>query len=89
MKIFFYLNVLLQKWKKNLVKNLIYPIFRISFASCEAGCNAVVDTGTFFILGPKKDIESFANTIGATFDSECGCYMISCNPINSTGYSIY
>ncbi|XP_078512426.1 pepsin A-like [Lissotriton helveticus] len=49
--------------------------------ACDGGCQAIVDSGTTMISGPKSGIANILNVIGATLDSNLeysvDCYTIS------------
>nr|XP_050050840.1 lysosomal aspartic protease-like [Dermacentor andersoni] len=49
---------------------------------CVGGCNAVVDSGTSFLSGPKAEVEILHRVIGATRIGP-GYYEVDCNGIAS------
>ncbi|XP_037284017.2 lysosomal aspartic protease [Rhipicephalus microplus] len=48
---------------------------------CIGGCNAVVDSGTSFVSGPPKDVETLHKVIGAKRTGP-GYYEVDCNEIS-------
>ncbi|KAL3181289.1 hypothetical protein MRX96_008786 [Rhipicephalus microplus] len=48
---------------------------------CIGGCNAVVDSGTSFVSGPQKDVETLHKVIGAKRTGP-GYYEVDCNEIS-------
>ncbi|XP_037558656.1 lysosomal aspartic protease [Dermacentor silvarum] len=49
---------------------------------CVGGCNAVVDSGTSFLSGPRAEVEILHRVIGAV-RTDAGYYEVDCNRIPS------
>uniref|UniRef100_A0A8C9LTJ4 Peptidase A1 domain-containing protein n=1 Tax=Piliocolobus tephrosceles TaxID=591936 RepID=A0A8C9LTJ4_9PRIM len=41
--------------------------------ACDGGCQAILDTGIFLLVGPGSDLFNIQQAIGATFDIDCRC----------------
>ncbi|KAF7695347.1 pepsin A-like [Silurus meridionalis] len=48
--------------------------------ACSGGCQAIIDTGTSFIVGPTADINNINSWVGATVD-QYGEASVNCNNI--------
>merc|ERR1719189_451447 len=59
-------------WEVNM------PSMKLNGQSVTSVTNAIVDSGTSLIVGPKSDVASIASSVGATLVQD-GEYSIDCN----------
>ncbi|KAJ8976331.1 hypothetical protein NQ317_010098 [Molorchus minor] len=73
-----YLSVIADDYWQIKLDNISVKSFPNTF--CNKSCNAIVDTGTSLIVGPKDDVFQINMLIGAVSFSE-GVYVVNCHDV--------
>lgn len=50
----------------------------VLFTGCKGGCEAILDTGTSIVTGPRKEIEMINNLIGGVLNKKTNEYFVKC-----------
>lgn len=50
----------------------------ILFRGCEGGCEAILDTGTSIVTGPREEVEKINRLIGAVLNKNTDEYHVKC-----------
>lgn len=51
----------------------------VLFTGCKGGCEAIMDTGTSIVTGPRREVEKINNLIGAVLNKRTNEYYIKCS----------